>query len=103
MLTNGHDTAVAYSKTDVGWQLRALCSQMDPELWFPEPWEDEAPAKAVCGRCPVRAACLAYALDTNEQHGVWGGLSPEERREARRRLGAKPRIAVELDAENEAA
>ena len=35
--------------------------------------------KAVCGRCPVREACLAYALDARELWGIWGGLDPEER------------------------
>lgn len=37
-------------------------------------------AKAVCGRCPLRAECLAYALDAGEAHGVWGGLDEYERR-----------------------
>jgi WhiB family transcriptional regulator, redox-sensing transcriptional regulator len=102
MSTNGHDTTAARS-TDTGWQTHALCSQMAPELWFPEPWEDETLAKAVCEHCLVRAACLAYALDANEEHGVWGGLSAEERLEVRRRQGVGPRIAVALDAESEAA
>ena len=29
-------------------------------------------AREICGRCPVRAACLAYAIE-NEEYGVWGG------------------------------
>jgi WhiB family redox-sensing transcriptional regulator len=102
MLTNGRDTSGAWS-TDAAWQKRALCSQMDPELWFPEPWEDETPAKVVCGRCPVRAACLAHALDANEEHGVWGGFSPEERHEIRQRQRDAQRIAAALNAEGEAA
>ena len=40
----------------------------------------EAKAKAICARCPVRDACLAYALDTGEAFGVWGGLTEDERR-----------------------
>ena len=40
----------------------------------------EAEAKAICAGCPVRDACLAYALDTGEAYGVWGGLSEDERR-----------------------
>jgi len=35
-------------------------------------------AKAVCFRCAVRAACLAYALATG-QAGIWGGTTHEER------------------------
>lgn len=83
MLTDGPRTRAA--RSDAGHE-RALCSQMDPELWFPEPWEDETPAKLTCGRCPVREACLAHALDANEEYGIWGGLLPEERREMRRRM-----------------
>jgi WhiB family redox-sensing transcriptional regulator len=35
-------------------------------------------AKAVCGRCPVRANCLSYALITRPD-GIWGGTTREER------------------------
>lgn len=35
-------------------------------------------AKAVCATCPVKAACLAAATD--DDHGIWGGLTREERR-----------------------
>jgi WhiB family redox-sensing transcriptional regulator len=40
----------------------------------------EAKAKAICARCLVRPDCLAYALDTGEAHGVWGGMNEDERR-----------------------
>lgn len=38
-----------------------------------------ARAKAVCVRCPIRDACLSYALAIEEPHGVWGGLDEYER------------------------
>ncbi|WP_235030758.1 WhiB family transcriptional regulator [Nonomuraea solani] len=38
-------------------------------------------AKHVCGGCPVREPCLAYALDTRQAYGVWGGTDPGQRRE----------------------
>lgn len=41
--------------------------------------EAYAAAKAVCARCPVRAECAAYAVENDERHGVWGGLTPDER------------------------
>jgi hypothetical protein len=58
--------------------------QADPDLWFPEPGDHaaEAAAKAGCMTCPYRAACLAIALAARETHGVWGGLTAAERREA---------------------
>ena len=45
----------------------------DPELFFAESPEDVLRAKALCGQCPVRAACLAGALERAEPCGVWGG------------------------------
>ena len=37
-------------------------------------------AKLVCGGCPVRAECLAEALDNEMEWGVWGGMTERERR-----------------------
>jgi WhiB family transcriptional regulator, redox-sensing transcriptional regulator len=48
------------------------CSS-DPELFFAEAPEDVQRAKALCGICPVKSACLAGALQRAEPYGVWGG------------------------------
>ena len=40
----------------------------------------ERRAKTICGMCSVRSECLDFALDTGEQHGIWGGLNEMERR-----------------------
>jgi WhiB family transcriptional regulator, redox-sensing transcriptional regulator len=40
----------------------------------------ERQALAVCDRCPVQVACLAYAVTTRQQHGVWGGKTQQELR-----------------------
>jgi WhiB family redox-sensing transcriptional regulator len=65
----------------------AACKSEDPDLFFAPDfermadWEARiAKAKAVCARCPVRDACLAYALDTDQWFGIWGGLTEDERR-----------------------
>jgi WhiB family redox-sensing transcriptional regulator len=52
---------------------RPPCSKADPELWFAERPADLHLAKALCGHCPIKAACLAGALDREEPWGVWGG------------------------------
>ncbi len=39
----------------------------------------ERDAKRVCARCPVIERCLAYALDSNEPFGIWGGMTSSER------------------------
>ena len=44
------------------WQERALCSQTDPEAFFPEKGGSTREAKRICSRCEVRADCLEYAL-----------------------------------------
>jgi len=49
------------------------CQQEDPELWFAEEPGDVEFAKALCGTCPVRQACLDGALARREPWGVWGG------------------------------
>ena len=51
-------------------------------------------AKEVCGECPVNRACLDYALETNQDSGIWGGTSEEERRILRRRYVARQRSAM---------
>ena len=64
------------------WEARALCRQVDPELFYAEgdgAMARTAEAKKVCQRCPVRLECLQRALDDNERYGVWGGMSERER------------------------
>jgi hypothetical protein len=39
----------------------------------------EARAKAICAKCPIREACLEYAVETRQPEGVWGGCSTTER------------------------
>jgi WhiB family redox-sensing transcriptional regulator len=49
------------------------CRLVDPEVFFAESPVDVENAKALCRDCPVRAVCLAGALDRREPWGVWGG------------------------------
>ena len=69
------------------WQLVAACRDVDTKVFFAPDAERglrrlarERVAKAVCRSCPVMEACAAYAIRTREPFGVWGGLTPEERR-----------------------
>jgi WhiB family redox-sensing transcriptional regulator len=65
------------------WMSYGACHGADTELFFPiatagRALEQVNSAKAVCGRCRVRADCLSYALRTM-QHGIWGGTTGDER------------------------
>lgn len=71
----------------LAWQERALCTETDPEAFFPEKGGSTREAKSVCAACEVRAQCLEYALANDERHGIWGGLSERERRIYKRRVG----------------
>ncbi len=79
----------------LGWMSRGACRQMDPELFFPiaavgrQAARQAEAAKAVCGRCAVRADCLSYALEIMPE-GIWGGTTQDERRAGRRPSGLRP-------------
>ena len=62
------------------WRDQGACRGLDPAVFFPEDEAAAELAKAVCGLCAVRAACLEYALARREQQGVWGGCSERDRR-----------------------
>ena len=62
------------------WTDRALCAEVDTDLFFPDKGESTVPAKKICLACEVRAQCLDYALANHERFGVWGGLSERQRR-----------------------
>ena len=92
-------SSLALANADYTWRNQAICRDTDPDLFFPigttgQALVQIARAKQVCGECPVRDECLEYALETNQDSGIWGGLSEEERREIRRRnaLAAKQRL-----------
>lgn len=91
-------SVLALAAADDDWRDAALCRDTDPELFFPVGTTGQAlvsqdHAKRVCAECTVQQACLDYALDTNQDSGIWGGLTEEERRVIRRRRAAELRAA----------
>lgn len=72
----------------VEWASRGACRHEDPDLFFPiastgPALAQIAEAKQVCGHCEVRVACLAYAVETGQDCGIWGGMTEDERRQLR--------------------
>ncbi|MFF3215315.1 WhiB family transcriptional regulator [Streptomyces sp. NPDC002886] len=70
------------------WWKQAVCTSDEEcaELFYSEASGAAARAKRICFSCPARGACLAYARETVEEFGIWGGLTGQERR-ARGRYG----------------
>jgi WhiB family redox-sensing transcriptional regulator len=95
----------AETVTMPGWDRRQLaaCRHADPKLFLPVsvsgPSSDQVTqAKAICAGWPVRRQYPAFALDTRQNHGVWGAMT--EKRSAahgqpRRARGPDPRALVD--------
>ncbi len=71
-----------------GWRDQAACHHIDPGLFFPAGRNGVAvdqiqAAKAICRSCPVQQPCLQFALETNQEAGIWGGTDEDERRRLR--------------------
>lgn len=89
------------------WQDEASCLGMDNKIFYPDVveergndhTEDFAEAKSICASCPVRVECLQESIKMREPDGVWGGLTPRERRRAIRKANAGTRTPVKLNAD----
>jgi WhiB family transcriptional regulator, redox-sensing transcriptional regulator len=80
------------------WRTDATCRDLDPDLFFPVgvtgmAVEQIDVAKAYCQTCHARGACLDFAITTNQEYGVWGGTTEDERRVLRRAYRAELRVA----------
>ena len=81
------------------WDLHAACQGVDTERFYATSDAAVERAKGICGRCFVQADCLSAADDRERGlgrkmvHGIWGGLTPEERIERRLAEGAECKAA----------
>jgi WhiB family redox-sensing transcriptional regulator len=62
------------------WVEDAACRGVPVTTFFASTPEEEDQALAVCGRCPVAAACLRFAVHHEQWHGIWGGTTERARR-----------------------
>jgi WhiB family redox-sensing transcriptional regulator len=96
-LTQSRSLSLSIERDD--WRDNSACRDTDPDLFFPvgttgPAIEQIETAKAVCRACDVQKSCLDYALTTNQDSGIWGGTSEEERRALRRQWVARNRKAT---------
>jgi WhiB family redox-sensing transcriptional regulator len=69
----------AYKNTE--WMHRAACKGEEQYIFFEAKRPDNVKlAKLICSTCPVRVQCLNYAIEANEEYGIWGGMTTKERR-----------------------
>lgn len=85
--------------TKPDWREIAACRDSEPSLFFPIGTtglaiEHIQEAKGICSLCLVADECLQYALQTNQEAGVWGGYAEDERRRLRKRWMAERRRAA---------
>lgn len=83
------------AELDPSWRLIGTCVAKFSDDFYPEGGQRQVRlayerARAVCASCPVATRCLNYALENEERHGMWGGVTPSERedilRSRRRRV-----------------
>lgn len=69
-----------------------LCAEIGVEMFFVPDKDDNKghmadydQAKKICGQCIHRVECGEWGI-RKERHGIWGGYTPKERKELRRKL-----------------
>lgn len=73
------------------WLRKAACRGMNPTIFFADDGAYYKEAREVCGRCPVAEECLAMILRTPkhcDEVGIFGGLTPTQRRNLPRTYNA---------------
>jgi WhiB family redox-sensing transcriptional regulator len=82
---------------EIAWQDLAACREFSVESFYPPTDQDGDEAKTICFACSVREQCLEFALAAGERFGIWGGMTPQERRY----LMARRRRASQFPGESE--
>lgn len=88
------------------WEFESpVCAEVGTEIFFStdadeggnsalvqETYRD---AKRICAGCEHITECAEWGIK-NEVHGVWGGLTPSDRKRLRNRLGIRTSRRVQL-------
>lgn len=64
------------------WSPESSCLKKDSTEDFFDPKESTLNylSNKYCAKCPVRQHCLYTSMVTQEPFGLWGGLSPKQRK-----------------------
>ena len=84
---------------DEPWMDDAKCRDMNTEIFFGKEYHgaqrhrpsltsiEIRRAKAVCAVCPVMEECFYFAMENEEEYGVWGGTTHRDRERLRESYG----------------
>lgn len=76
--------SLPFSKREVGnldWMDFGNCRGEDSSIFYPDRNMDSTEArKKFCSRCDVQQECFMYAVENDEQDGIWGGYGLKSRR-----------------------
>lgn len=72
-------------------ETEAICAQtvwdgqlIEPDMWFDQTAKGQRIAVDLCYECPLILQCAATAIENNEEFGVWGGMTPDDRKRYRK-------------------
>jgi WhiB family redox-sensing transcriptional regulator len=70
---------LGFTPANTDFMDKADCRTVkDPDIFFSEDAAGIRQAKKICNTCPVRSECFKYGK--SEEFGIFGGLTPAERR-----------------------
>lgn len=91
----GIEAAKPLTLPKIPWMKLGACrGTKDPDKFFRERADrsgvkndiegNTKDAKKMCRGCPVATECLLWALEHDEEYGIWGGSTPDERHKMKR-------------------
>ena len=90
-MTEDQETRPLLLLRDLSWRDHAACIGKQEFFFSDYKAKLVREAKRICSSCQVREQCLDYAM-RHQEYGVWGGMTANERRVARRRLKMMMRL-----------
>jgi hypothetical protein len=92
--------AVPDTRRGPDWRTRAACRAdgISPDAMFPDSDKERTlAARMICAGCPVSRSCLREAISSGDnQWGIRGGLTPEERRAVQEEPDRRRKAAEEV-------
>lgn len=83
-----------YTRAEAEWRAKARCAGLDTNEFFPAMGVNIRHIKEFCFECPVVVECGDWAIENRIEHGVWGGLSFNEREAIWLGRKERPRAAL---------